>query len=374
MSNGNNKSIEELQKELNELISSRNDLIKLLEFFPLIRLKRLINLLTKLYNVLGRLPMKVWDVLFEFVRCNNKKLEELTVDELKKLVEALKAIADLELEAAKDETTKKALQKWLEKLDETLKVLSTLTEKDKAIAIKAIIALKQFLKDHYPKILAALLIYFGDDIKKAAKNAFKKALPGIIIKTIIKRIAYKILVKRLGKEMAKRLMPLVGLALTLAEFVAILGILNRIDNFQKLIDQLLIAILKKLISKERLGWPTKSKYVWFKDPDLRGATITITAYVHCFRIVDEEWLSDKNPCKLEFSVGKVIRIKLDDSSKGNYKKDKKLWEIPFTIDQDSLKKAPCVKGAKLCYIYLEIITTKGGKTMTRYLVIGAKEF
>jgi len=364
------KSIEALEEELNRLIGEYNRLVKSLEYFPTVRTIALIKKMAELIRILKLIPKDVWKALFRFVKCDDEGLADLTVEKLKQLVELLKAIAELELEAEEDEKRKKELQGWIKELKRTLDSWAETWLQKQALA--AVKALKQFLKDHYPEILAALLSYFGDDIKEEFEQWLEKSTPRFL-KKIIKKIIEKILIKKLGKEAAKKFIPFVGIALTLAELIALGYVLRKIDDLRELIDELLAELIRRL-AKVWTSWPSQHEYVWFQGEKYEGAKITIRPFVRCAERVSGNLKWGKE-YQVKFSDGsKEKRATLNQNSP-YYDKEKKKWIIPFTIDKASVDAYPCVKTAIMCYIYLEVtITFSTGETMTHHFIVGVKVF
>lgn len=369
--------LDELRKQLDELIRRREGLADLLDQIPLARLSRLLQKLAKLINLLTDLPAELWQALIAFVACNNEALAALAVDQLKKLLEVLKAVAEVELETAdpndpEDQALIQGLEAWIQELCETLD--SWDPEQTQEAALEAVVALKQFLRDHYPEILEALVLYFGEDIAREIGEWAENQI-GSVIKRIIKKIIDKILVKRLGKEAAKRLAPLVGTVLTLIEFFLILGILDAIKSLDELIDLLMAEIVRELV-EQGMGWPNNYEYVWFADPYFCDATVTKKPKVHCAKKNEDGKLEFSNPCPVEFADGgtsKTVQLTKEDNP--NYDPDTGVWKCPYTIDEASVNGSDCVQDAEVCYVFIELtITDKDGNTTTHAFIIGAKVF
>lgn len=356
-------SIQELSEELQRLMEEYNQLIDAQGYFPTVKMIRFIQKMITLLAILRQMPTVAWRALFRLVRCDNGGLVDLTVEQLKQLVEMLKALADLELEAAEEAPAQEALRAWIRELEQTLSRWDDGAERDQAVA--AVAALKAFLRDHYPVLLSTLLHYFGDDIREAVADWAKKSIPGRL-KKILQKLIAKILVRRLGEEGAKKCNPWVGVGLTLAELLGFGYVLITIDDLRELIDETLAELVRRL-HQAGMRWPG-SGHVGFPSK-FAGAQVRVRAFMRCARIVDGKpvWGA---PCRVRFAQGAQITTTLDPDSK-LYDAETGLWKLPFNIDQDSVKESECFEGAVLCYLYFEVfITFPDGSTMTYNLLGG----
>ncbi len=357
--------IEELSKELNRLIEEYNKLIEAQDLLPTVRMIKLMEKIIGLLGILRKVPKVLWRALFRLVRCDDGGLVDLPVEELKLLVELLKAIAELELEAEEDAARKDALRDWIRKLDETLDQWKDSWTREQAIA--AVRALKAFLRDAYPAILAALLEYFGDDIQQQVEGLVLS--PGTL-KWILKKLIEKILIRRLGEEAAKRFIPWVGVGLTLAELIALGYVITRLGNLRELIDEMRAELVRRLVDAG-LRWPTSSEYVWFKPPLFTGARVRVRAYVHCAKLVNGKPVWKETPCRVTFEQGNELTATLKENSE-LFDKEAGVWKLPYTINMASLEQSECMKDADICYLYLEVfITFADGNTLTASLLVGA---
>lgn len=369
--------IKELRTQLDELFRDRARLAGLLDYIPLARLSRLLQKLSALIKLLLGLPIEVWKALIAFVKCDNAALAALAVDQLKTLLEVLKAVAEVELETAdpnepEDQALIQGLEAWIQELCETLEGWDP--EQTQQAAMNAVIALKQFLKDHYPEILEALVVYFGDELIAELDEYAKKKI-GKTIKKIIRKILDKILVKRLGKEAAKRIAPLVGAVITLFEFFLILGILDAIESIDELIDKIKGEIIRELVSCG-MGWPNDYGYVWFKGEQFCEAKVTKVPKVECAKTNEDGKLEFSPPCTVQFDDGSTSKTAtLSKEGNENYDPDSEEWQCPYAIDEASVNSSPCTEGAEVCYTYLEVtVTDKEGNTTKHAFIMGAKVF
>ena len=366
--------IAELARALNELYSQYDTLVELTNYIPLVRFTRLLVLIAKITTALSDVPLVVWEALFAYLRCDDERLADLTKEQLKKLVEGLLGLAELEKEAAEAGTgenpriTPGELEPWIERLQELLNQFDDFTQQQ---AVEAIAAAKEFINETFERVIPWYLDLFGEELRDTILRAGGVSAALFAIKAALKTIIYRILAKRLGVEAAKRLMPLVGVVISLVEFFAFLAILARLESIREAIDHILAELLNRLIDEGYYGWPTNFTYVWFKDPDCRGARVVITPYVQCFRRQGDKLVRDEESCRLEFTFDPEITAHLTEDSEF-FKRDKGQWEIPFRLDEDVVNSAPCVEGAVLCFVYLRIRKVLGDQVTTLNLLVGAR--
>lgn len=369
--------IQKLQELVNKLIQQRNDLIKTLDYFPLYRLSKILVLLSDLIALLSKIPPRVAIALVQYLRCRDKYLANLAVRELKRLAQILLQHAKLDLELEANQARKQELGAWIKELETRLNAWDD--KQTKAAARKILAELKRFLKKNSPWILALLLEYYGDailtEIEKLPGKVAKAAVTSAL-KLILKKVIQRLLVKRLGKELAKRFVPYVGLALSLAEFSAILVLVSKIDDLGEMIDTLLLKLIEKLVDKG-WKWPSQSTYVWFAAEAQKNAKVKLCAWVACARKVSGKVVWDQpKPCKVKFAgagggshcISAVLNQTVWDP------KDK-CWKVMYTFDKTSVESSKCYtnKPAPLaCYTYIEVIITyANGKTETGHLIAGA---
>ena len=362
------KCIEELLKELNQLQSDYTDLINAANSLPTAATLRLLKKIAHAVSVLSNVPASVWKALWHFLRCDYKALGDLAVNEVKQMLEVLKTLAELELEGlAADNPAvagqREALQRWLSELCEKLDSWDATMVQDAAVAIAT--ALKDFLKAHHPKILAALVTLFGDDILDGIKSiatgpGAKKALIKLLLKKLLQRI---------GTDIAKALIPGIGAFLALVELTILLSILDSLDTLKEMIDLALAQLILKLIEKG-FGWKADN-FAFFIGDKYCEAKVTKKARLKCGKKIDGRWVFG-DPCPLPFSDGKTSITVTLEKKKPMYDPDKKKWVCPYKINNSDVTASPCFAGAKLCMYYIDlIVTTSDGKTTTTTLIGGA---
>ena len=161
----------------------------------------------------------IWGALYEFVRCNDAKLAELTVAQMKQLLEVLQAHAELLIEslgtadpnetpeqkAAREQHLKEA-RDWLQAINGEL--ANWLDTRGKEATIAALVALKRAVKAAAPYIVDALIDTFGDDILVAI------ATKSLSRKDFIKSVAKSVMKFALGKAASQVVNPFINVALT----------------------------------------------------------------------------------------------------------------------------------------------------------------
>ncbi len=370
----NDKSLDELQQLLYEAMDSRADLIAMLKYIPLYRLSKILRALVRVQQILGKLPAPVWRALYEFLRCNSDFVKGFNPTVLLQMVRAMIVLTELQIEASEDDKDIERLKLALSKMQAAEQRLAQLV--DKGEAFNVITELKVFLKANYADLFKLLQEAYSEKAADAATNALKHALPGIAIKGLIKMVAKHILTKKLGAEMAKRLMPAVGIALTLAEFTAIVAMLQSIQSLDKLIDALYVAIITKLIDGNRLHWPSAKEIIWIKDkPEYQNANVVMRPYVHCFDLIGNEWVMRKDSCLAKFFLSDKIEVVLNPNhvKSPHYNNDLKRWEIGYAIDDDSVDNRACLQGAELCITLVNVQMTNCQKPENLSILVGAKK-
>ncbi len=360
--------IDDLLKQLNQLQSDYADLIDAANSLPTAATLRLLKKIAHAVSVLSNVPASVWKALWYFLRCNYDALGDLAVKELKQMLEILKTLAELELEglAADDPAVadqREALEQWLSELCERLDDWDPTMAHDAAVAIAT--ALKDFLKAHYPEILAALVTLFGDDILDGIEGiatgpGAKKALIKLLLKKLLKRI---------GTDTAKALIPGIGAFLALVELAVLLSILDDMTSLKEMIDLVLAQLILTLIEKG-YGWNTDN-YAFFIGDTYCKAKVTKKARIKCGKKnKDGVWVFS-DPCPVPFSDGKTSITVCLEKKKPMYDPEKNKWTCPYKVDDADVNATPCVEGAEICIFYIDLtVTTSDGTTTTTTLIGG----
>jgi hypothetical protein len=344
---------------------------------------RAIRLMKQAYQfaafIYDNTPPIVWKVLYLFVRCDDAALAQLGVDKLKLLVQILQAHAQLQLAAVEDEDLRQDLQKWADRLAETLNGWADNQGKDEAV--KVVKALKQFaetiLRKGVPWILKALIEAFGDDVLKMAEDwltnpeTFQKPL----IKALLKQIVYRTLAYQIGKKAAELLTPNIArIALTGWELLVEISGKGAVEDLRDYVSALLVQAVV-LMEQCEPGWPQSGTGFFVPGNRYLGATVTVRPLVRCAKIIDgkPQW---SGPCPLKFLVGnnRTANELTYNLTEQNQKRPG-YWEFDVQIDPNSANNSPCVAGAKYCYTYLRMdFKFPGGQRAVYAVWMGVKTF
>lgn len=362
---GEEPTVRELAEQLQKLITEYNELVEVLEYLPSVHTVNLIRLLGQAVELFRNTPMDVWSALFDYVDCDTSGLADLAVEEQKRIIEVLEKVAALELLLADDGDRKEALEAWLEQLRDALEDWDDDQTREAATAV--LDGLKEFLQTHYPEILVLLGQYFGDEVRRAfEKWAEKHSLS--LLKIAVWLFISQILSKYIGKEAAKRLNPMVSIAFSIAELVAIGYVVPKLENLEALIGDMRAELVRRLAEKG-MGWVDQFPFVWVGYSEkYEGKVVELDPYVRCAFEEDGE-LTWRDKCPVDFEEGGEKRYELvgDDSdgssstaepARSNEKENR--WELPYDIDKASVEK--CTEGAALCYLVVEmsIVGKDGG--------------
>lgn len=361
----NKNSITEKQRLLYQTMDARDSLIKLIDYFPLYRLAKLLRGGAKLAQILYKVPYEVWEGIFNFLSDDETSMRDLKVKEARLILKALIAATELHLDCCDDEDEKAKLQSWIRKMNDTLQELESQPDQD--AAFESMKRLRSALINNYPTVLRVLRDVFGAQVQELAYNTLKKMIPGMVIKGLIKYVVNKILTKKLGEEAAKRLAPLVGIGISLAEFTSLMVILNEIRDMQSLIDRLMAEIITQLIDEGHLKWPSKGLYIWIDDqPRFQGATATLTPYLYYLFQSGGEWKLSGNYCKTKFAQGGEIQEALTDA---NFDPVENVWKIHYSIDQNDAESTNCYESGDLVFLAVYCEIKKGAELLHKSNVL-----
>jgi hypothetical protein len=329
----------------------------------------------------------VYEVLIDFLACDNKALGRLTVAQLKQLLTVLKELAEMELLALddrdneKDKLLAKELKDWINKLTEAQKALANLGENDKEKARLAVEAVKIYLYDNLPEVKKILLLLFSEKLRvrlqEFAKKYDKVAFV-LFVKFLVETDLFIILAKKIGVKAAKRLFPFLGPAITIYETIGVLGLLDALDDITKKIDELFEKLVRELAKTREPNWPNHfmgGQGFELMPPTYQvGSKVRISMFLVCGSMVGNKIVFGK-PCPIKFGKKKEHsqEFTLTEDMKSG-----KSFKIPggVGIDTKSVEGAlPCLNGAVLCYTYLHLerqVDKKYISSGTR--IIGAKVF
>ena len=329
----------------------------------------------------------IWGALYEFVRCNDAKLAELTVAQMKQLLEVLQAHAELLIEslgtadpnetpeqkAAREQHLKEA-RDWLQAINGEL--ANWLDTRGKEATIAALVALKRAVKAAAPYIVDALIDTFGDDILVAI------ATKSLSRKDFIKSVAKSVVKFALGKAASQVVNPFINVALTGWELLVEIAGGQQVADLQAYVDGLLVQLVL-LLARCGYGWvqtndPKKGPPGFYvpNNEKYNGATVTAKAFVRCAKIVDAkpQW---QPPCPVRIDDGRPagtasISVALD---RDNRDPRTGRWNITAALVPQTVANAPCLNGAKYCYTYFQItFTFPDGSKTTTLLIVGVKSF
>ncbi len=342
-----------------------------------------LRLIVKLYNfiaVLEKVPDTVFLVLYDFVRCNNDRLADLTLDQLKQLVRVLIAHAELQIESIPDEKIRtpeqaallKAFQEWLPELN-NIAAQFAMVSKDALIAL--ITAAKQLIKKAAPKVLELLIEVFGDELKQAIVTGAIKIL--LNKKTLFRTLAQQVVKAALGKAAAKTATPWINVALTGWELIVEVAGASAATDLREYLDKLLVALVM-LMKGCGWKWPqsaaadpdgNQSSGFYVKGERYKGASVVARPFIRCAKVVDGK-PQFAAACPVKFVSGATISVKLTEENRTGER-----WEVLAAIDMTSVQNAPCITDAKYCYAYLQLrFTFADGKKTTMNIICGVQTF
>lgn len=361
-----------LNDEMNRLRGDLRWYDDVKRLFPIDQQIRLAKTIVRLREVLKYLPASAWKAFFRLVSCDDSGLVDLAVDELKKLVELMKVMAEAELELISDKEQRQLYQQWLNQLDQAIQNWQpTYT---RAVAVAVVKGLKQYLKDHAPAILRALLEYFGDDIARLAGQFVVNSLPSQLM-TIVEEITVKLVARRLGIDAASKSLGLaVALTMLAVELYLYLYVIVNIQDIQQTLDEMQYRLVGLLVQCGA-GWPFDPAVpaLAFTQARYDGATVTLQPFVTCVRPLKgmPVWSA---PCALKFADGSLQQRAVLGPAQLVKPND---WRVSVRIDEASLAASPCLVGAVLCYHFIKVDVTfanpRDGRLSVR-VIRGAKSF
>jgi hypothetical protein len=341
---------------------------------------RLTVTLFNFFKAVLSLPPKALAALVAFISCDDSKLADLAIEELQALVSALVAHAQLQIASIPEEKVRteaqaeilEAFQTWLPELNNIVAQFGTVA-KPKLISL--IKAAKQTIKTAAPIVLSLLVEEFGDEIAVAAAN---KTLDLIASRRrIIKEIAKRVVIAAIGEAAAEDVNPFIGVALTGWELLVELAGNAQATDLRDYINLLLVKLVTLMQS---CGWkwvqnvaadPNGNEFAGFfvRGEKYKGATVVARPFIRCAKLVDGK-IQFQDRCPVKFTTGATVRVKLTNEIKVNGR-----WEIPATIDINSVNAAPCITDAKYCYAYLQLTfrLADGTKTVLN-IICGVKVF
>jgi hypothetical protein len=341
---------------------------------------RLVVRLQKFISVYENLPDEVFLAAFEFVRCNDSVLADLTAEQLQKLVRALVAHAELQIEAIPEEKVRtpeqaallEAFKEWLPELNNIAAQFATVG-KDKLVSL--IKAAKQTIKTAAPIVLRELVALFSEEIKQAIIN---KAIAKITDrKTLISKLAEQVVKAALGKAAADKVSPYIGIALTGYELLVELAGNAAATDMRAYVDQLLVKLVD-LLQDCKYTWPqpivtdpdgNKIGGFFLKGEKYKGAKVVARPFIRCAKLVDGK-PQFGDPCPVMFTTGATVTAKMTEEIRANGR-----WTVSAIIDMNSVTNSPCLTNAKYCYAYFELkITLADGTKLVMNVICGAKSF
>ena len=344
-----------------------------------------LKLVTKMFvfvRVAGDLSPIVLGVTADFVKCTDSALAKLDVGQLKGVVRALHAHAELVIagipETASDQTDEQkkllaAFTPWLAALNDIITQFPTASADTLMTMLKDA---KKKVNTGSPVVLTLLVQVFGKELLEAIANG--AIADPLDRKTLIKKLAEKVLISALGKATAGKVVPYLDSALVGWELLVELAGNSAIKDVQEYVN-LLLMMLIMVMKKCGWGWPQNPG----KDPDgnqydgffvkgekYKGAMVVASAFIRCGKLVDGKPVFSPR-CPVTFTTGKAtVEATLTDEIRVKGK-----WTVVAAIDMKSVQSSPCITGANFCYAYLELSFTLADGTKTSInLISGAQTF
>lgn len=341
-----------LARRLEEEVREQRRLLEVLDYIPTVRL---INLLRFFAKVAG-LSDDAGFALLNLVLCRTQGLDRLTNEELKDLVELLKAWGEAELETAStgaiDEETARELSDWLRSVTDAAQTWDPNLPPDQAAAVVA--GLKTALVTQFPRILALLRDLVPEDVRDQLVADQLARMTPTLLRRLLELIVRRWLIRKFGEEVGRSLSGWVKVVLDLIELGLASTLLYEISDLAELIDHKLAALVRAL-ADEGMGWPNEFNHVWFRDqPPYTGARVLIRPYVRCARREDGE-LVWSEPCPVTFVDGTPIRVFVLSRDSEYFDPEAKVWRLMYGLDAEAVDTSPCVEGCEVCYAYLLVV-------------------
>lgn len=372
---GEEPTIEELAKRLQDLVEDYNDLLEALEYLPAVHEVRLIETMAKLVEFVFDTNLETWSALWDYANCDASSLVDLSVEQHRELLEILREIAKLELELVEDEGLEAGLEAWLDEMEEALEEWDDEMPREEATAVLE--ALKEFLQEHYPEVLTVLAGFFGDEFREALEKWAEKRSPALakhaiwlFIQTVVRYFK--------GAAVANRLSGILSIATSIAQLIAIGYIVPQLEHIEDLIAETRAELVRRLAEKG-MRWLDHFAFVWVGDPETyEGKTVELRPYIRCATEEDGE-LVWSDPCPVRFADGsgeKNVELDEDAPDDGPAPFDEKegRWEIPYDIDEESVEGTSCIEGAETCYLVLEVTVTVDGERKSGNYIVGVTVF
>ena len=344
-----------------------------------------LKLVTKMFvfvKVVGDLPPLVLGVTADFVKCNDAALAKLDADQLKGLVRALHAHAELVVagipETVADQTPEQvkllaAFTPWLQSLND-IKTQFPMASADTLMMLLK--AAKKKVNTASPVVLKLLMQVFGKLLLEAIANgAIEDPLDR---KALIKKLAEKVLISALGKKVAEKVVPYLDSALVGWELLVELAGNSAIKDVREYVDQLLMKLIL-LMMLCKWGWRQKQGNVPYGNlyygfavagEKYKKAAVVARAFIRCGLLVDGKPVFSGR-CPVMFTNGMAtVEVTLTEEIKVGGK-----WIVMAAIDMKSVQNSPCITGANFCYAYLELsFTLADGTETSTNLITGVQTF
>ena len=219
-------------------------------------------------------------------------------------------------------------------------------------------------------VLAIGALFGTNEIRKVLEKAkdlpptVPKKMIGKFIKNLLEKVIIKVLAKKVAKETAKKLIPYVGVMLTLAEAIALALITDQITDLDKAICEIRCQITDALVGAG-WGWP-HHKYIYFNKDFIKPGkwyVVKVVGWVWCHKkgqqTEDGEVLSEcvwGSKCFVQFDnadlqivadVPHNVLGKADDANPQQFR-------IPFEVSSATLDNTYCVGEADKCLFLTEV--------------------
>lgn len=393
-----------LLEDLARVNADYNRAINEINSFPHAQAIKILKALNKLIDLLKKLPKEAWLALYYLLRCDTERLTDLTVEQLKDLIETLKALAELErlacsakdlLEGQDPDATdpnrpgteeprepgdtgepvsndqyKEQLDAWLARLCAELDGWPGEGTKEEICQI--VKQLVDWLKQAAPLVLNALLAIFSkallEQIEKWAENP---TVPDFILRMLLKKFF-----ELIGQKLAAALIPVLGAILALADLIKVIDLINTINSLQEAMDAMQAELICHL-ADQGMGWPSCGTFV-FAGPDFDGYQLTKTVSTETINNNEGTWQGGGTTQgkfnKPDGSTTTTITVTLDKNKTtengGYWNEEKGQFECPFSVNGGSVD-AGATGQASVTTVN---VTASNGKNTTSFrLINGVKK-
>lgn len=387
------RNVDDLIDQINRVQQDMDWYNNLSKFFPTPSTIRLIKIVHKIKKKFEEIPSDQWKLIVAFWNCDARALNGLGKDKLIAFAEVLRL--NLELRSASlvvPGTEGNQIKDYLDNHHKDLEERIRNAQTDD-IARDALMEMKRVLKvDYKPLWLLFIAVYNEDLAKEIAKagSTGLRAKAGKAIKTILKKVITKIIVKKAAKETAKKLIPYVGVFLTLSEAIGYGVVLDEIKRLDELLNRLLCKLVDYYVSLGR-EWPLHYKSIWVKPRTLlkgkfKSGFLSWKNYIQCCSEDEEKGCVCGEKCLLTFNGGfrEAVKAIPIDLAEARYDITTKTWYFRNDIDRLMVDQSPCkknTKNPKKCIIATEVTATTFSKEKPRkvfrhkkYIINTAKAF